>query len=115
MMKFIRLYTGNDGQSHFEELSLESSDSPYGRITSPLNVEHVMFGETEAEEISWHNPPVPQYVIMLKGEMEIEVGDGSKKVFYEGDILLAEDTTGQGHMTRTPNVGAKKYMVITKK
>lgn len=113
-MQFIRLYTGEDGCSHFEELTIGSSDTAYGLMTAPLNVDQMIFGETEAEEISWHNPPAPQYVIMLQGEMEIEIGDGTKKIFSVGDILLAEDLTGQGHITRTKPAGIKKYMCITK-
>ncbi len=32
--------------------------------------------------------------------MEIETGDGTKRVLGPGDILLAEDTTGHGHISR---------------
>jgi quercetin dioxygenase-like cupin family protein len=46
-------------------------------------------------ELTWHNTPCPQYIIMLQGAMEIEVGDGTKRIFKEGNILLAEDTSQQ--------------------
>ena len=36
----------------------------------------------------------------LEGEVEIEVGDGTRRILRAGDILLAEDTTGQGHISR---------------
>jgi len=39
-------------------------------------------------------------VVNLSGLVEIEVGDGSKRRLGAGDILLADDTTGQGHITR---------------
>jgi hypothetical protein len=32
--------------------------------------------------------------------MEIEVGSGEKRVLKVGDVLVAEDVTGQGHITR---------------
>ena len=32
--------------------------------------------------------------------MEIEIGDGTKRIIGPGDILIAEDMTGQGHYTR---------------
>jgi uncharacterized cupin superfamily protein len=47
---------------------------------------------------------------MLSGEMEVEIGDGSKRRFKAGDVLLAEDTTGQGHITR--RFGDYKIAVI---
>jgi hypothetical protein len=37
---------------------------------------------------------------MMDGKAEIEVGNGEKRVFRKGDVLLAEDLTGQGHRTR---------------
>ena len=36
----------------------------------------------------------------LQGAVEIEVGDGTKRTIGPGDILIAEDMTGQGHYTR---------------
>jgi hypothetical protein len=39
-------------------------------------------------------------VIILSGQLEIGLGDGSKHVFGPGDARLVEDTTGQGHTTR---------------
>jgi hypothetical protein len=32
--------------------------------------------------------------------MEVEVGDGTKRRFGSGDVLVAEDLTGKGHITR---------------
>ena len=40
-------------------------------------------------------------IFMLSGGgVEIEVGDGTKRRLGAGDILLAEDTTGRGHISR---------------
>jgi hypothetical protein len=32
--------------------------------------------------------------------VDIEIGDGTVKRLEAGDILIAEDITGQGHITR---------------
>ena len=47
-------------------------------------------------------PPAPrrQFVIILSGQLEIGLGDGSKHIFGPGDARLVEDTTGQGHTTK---------------
>ena len=50
---------------------------------------------------NWHNGPRLQYVIVLSGQMEIGIGDGTKRMFNPGDILQVEDLTGQGHTTRS--------------
>ena len=39
--------------------------------------------------------------VALSGQMEIGIGDGSKRMFNPGDILQVEDLTGQGHTTRS--------------
>ena len=49
---------------------------------------------------------------MLDGEIEIEVSDGEKRIFRGGDILLAEDTSGQGHRTRTINNRPRKSIFV---
>ena len=43
----------------------------------------------------WHNAPRRQYVITLEGQMEIGLGDGTKRIFNPGDVLLADDRTGR--------------------
>ena len=50
--------------------------------------------------LDWHPAPRRQFVITLSGLDELECGDGSQRRLGPGDILLAEDTTGQGHITR---------------
>jgi hypothetical protein len=50
--------------------------------------------------IEFHNAPRRQFVITISGVGELECGDGSRRRFGPGDILLADDTTGQGHITR---------------
>ena len=36
----------------------------------------------------------------LEGISEIEIADGMSKQLHPGDILVAQDTTGHGHITR---------------
>ena len=50
---------------------------------------------------------------MLEGQVEIEVGDGSRRMFGSGDILLAEDTTGQGHISRAVDSKPRKSIFVT--
>ena len=98
-MGIFRLYTGDDGQSHIEEMDVESHPD----LATLQSSTGVSFRETPAGSFSdWHNAPRRQYVITLSGEMEIGLGDGSTHRFGPGTALLAEDLTGQGHTTRNP-------------
>ena len=97
-----RLYTGDDGQSHLEELDMDSGPFAWGELKSATGV---MFRQSEKGSFAdWHTAPRRQFVITLTGEVEIGLADGTLRRFGPGDVLLADDTTGRGHTTR--DVGA---------
>ena len=43
----------------------------------------------------WHPAPARQFVLLLKGELEVEAGDGERRRFNEGSIVFVEDTKGE--------------------
>jgi hypothetical protein len=48
----------------------------------------------------WHPAPRRQYVIAVSGRAEIELADGKKIALEPGRVILAEDITGKGHLSR---------------
>lgn len=44
--------------------------------------------------------------------MDIEIGDGSVRRLGAGDILIAEDLTGQGHATREVGPDARVSIFV---
>ena len=48
----------------------------------------------------WHPAPRRQYVIGVSGRGEIELADGKKIPLEPGSVILAEDLTGKGHLSR---------------
>lgn len=112
-MIITRLFTGEDNQSYFEDINVELADAEIGKISNPIDTEEVVLGEIDGVDVvDWHNAPRRQYIIMLKGAMEIEIGNGTKRIFKEGEILLAEDMTGKGHITRAASKGIRQYIAI---
>lgn len=101
-MKITRLYTGSDQQSHFAEIDIPLKDSgDMGLLSQALPVSKLILRETADDyDYDWHNAPVRQYMIILSGQVDIQIGDGTIKRFSPGDIVLLEDTTGQGHISR---------------
>ena len=75
-MKVTRLYTGDDGQSHFEDIDVPLFDQgDIGQLSELVPATGVIFRETSGEyHYEWHNAPRRQYIVMLEGEVEIEVG-----------------------------------------
>lgn len=100
-MNMTRVYTGPDEQSHFEDLVVPLNPARYGSLSDLIPSTGVVFRETPVGgAVDFHVAPRRQFVVNLFGLVEIECGDGSVRRLGAGDILLADDTTGQGHVTR---------------
>ena len=114
-MKVTRLFTGSDGKSHFEDLDILLEDrGNIGHLSGMIKATGVIFRETQGDyNYDWHNAPQRQYIAMLDGEVEIEIGDGTRRVFRTGDVILAEDITGQGHISRSVEGKPRKSLFIT--
>jgi mannose-6-phosphate isomerase-like protein (cupin superfamily) len=114
-MKITRLYTGTDDRSHFEDIEVPfETREEFGLFTLPEPAKAFFFREIPPGwNYAWHNAVCREYVVMLDGEAEIEVGSGEMRVFRKGDVLLAEDSTGQGHRTRVVGKRVWRQMFVT--
>jgi hypothetical protein len=101
-VKVTRIYTGPDGKTKVEELELPLKARDTGSdVSASVAVSSLQFRRTTpAYSLDWHPAPRRQLVVTLAGESEIELEGGRTLRFGPGHILLAEDTTGQGHKSR---------------
>jgi hypothetical protein len=102
--KVIRMYSGDDGESHFEDLEIpQTAGQPGDALFDDLVTATGIYFRTVSSGLSidYHTAPLRQFAIPLTGLAEFEVGDGSTVRIGPGDILLADDTTGHGHVSRT--------------
>mgnify|MGYP001297971944 CR=1 FL=1 len=96
-MKIVRVYSGDDGESHFEDLTPEQ----FAKLVFPIGSGDITLGQRESPTFSdYHTAPRRQYVVNLAGAAEFEVADGTKVQMGPGDVLVAEDITGHGHIAR---------------
>jgi hypothetical protein len=101
-LRVTRIYTGPDGKTKVEEseLPLKARDSG-SDVSGSMAVTSLQFRRTTpAYSLDWHPAPRRQLVVTLAGQSEIELEGGRTLRFGPGHILLAEDTTGQGHKSR---------------
>lgn len=105
----VRIYTGSDGQTHFEELSIPAAEVQQVAIQAGANIVFRRFPTNYFSD--WHTAPRRQYIFILSGQMEIGIGDGTARRFGPGDVVLADDLTGKGHTTRT--VGSEPRVSAT--
>ena len=102
MIRCVRIWSGVNGASQFEDGAIELEGAERGDFKSLLtNASSISFRETASGgSYQWHNAPTRQIVITLSGTLEFETQDAQKFIIYPGDILLAEDTNGSGHKWR---------------
>jgi len=115
MISLVRVYSDENGDSHFQDIEVPLKDSGMvGKLSDEVKTKTLIFREV-APSYDWdfHCAPQRQYIILLDGEIEMETSLGDKRRFRGGDILLVEDTTGKGHRTRNVQATVRKSLFIT--
>lgn len=113
-MKATRIYADAQGISRFADFEVALRDGgDIGRLSKSLPGRGVIFRETEPSyDYDWHRPPQKQWIVLLDGEIAIETGDGAKRTFRGGDVLLMEDIHGRGHKTWQTSPGTRRSLFI---
>jgi quercetin dioxygenase-like cupin family protein len=102
MIRCVRLWTGNDRNSHFEEGVIDLEPGQRGDMLSGrMATTTISFQETASGgAFAWHTAPVKQLVITLSGTLDFQTREGEHFVIRPGEILFADDTVGSGHSWR---------------
>lgn len=116
---YHRICADSKGDSHFDTVTVEqglaqaappaapfyvSSDSPATKYRF-YTFEPGWVGEL-------HPAPTRQFLSLMSGAVEMETTDGTVRRLERGDLVLLEDTTGRGHVTRNIGKGYALFFVI---
>ena len=105
-LSYTRVISTDDGDSAFEDAELHLNGQQVadgapellvGALGPANGVAFVRFDAFHGEP---HPAAGPQWVVVLRGAIEVEVSDGTTRQFGPGDLVLAADTGGRGHITR---------------
>jgi hypothetical protein len=101
-MRIHNLYTDEKGDSHFRDIEIEWAEERRGsKLSKRLPATGIIFRETRAEyDLDWHPAPRRQYIVNLDAGVQITASDGESRVIGAGEIILVEDTTGKGHLSK---------------
>jgi|SRR5665647_180405 quercetin dioxygenase-like cupin family protein len=114
-MQYVRLYSDDKGETHFAAVTLQLNEADYRPPAPLLHVSHAY--EAGAVQFvrmpsGWVgnaiHPPKHQFLIGLKGSLEITTSDGKSRTFGPGDTVLMEDVSGKGHRSRVK--GAEEFI-----
>jgi len=106
-MRYTRIYSGPDGESHFEDLDIELHEAAYAPPAPPFLVSEPSPATALAWTTipkgwasTWHTTPRLQWWLQLAGEVEVSTSDGETRRLGAGSMVRLEDVTGRGHTTR---------------
>jgi hypothetical protein len=102
-VKIHRFFTGPDGLTHAEEIEVkfDMGDGGNGLYKFLSNSGAVLRRSPPGRVNDYHTASRRQYIVTLSGRAELVLSGGQTLKVGPGDIELAEDTTGKGHITRT--------------
>ncbi len=116
-MKYSRLYTDSDGETHFEDVDVEfgegqlRSGGPKSGLSAPQQTSGAFFLEPYTEFFTdYHPTPRRQWFIVLSGIGELGASDGEVRRFGPGDLILLDDMESKGHTSRVIEVG--NFMLV---
>jgi hypothetical protein len=104
-LSYTAVYSDVSGVTHFrnEHLDWDTAQTPGALpilVTMFLDARSLRFVTLpQGYRQDWHPAPARQFVIVMSGVGEIEVGDGTRRTFAAGSVLIVSDTQGRGHRT----------------
>ena len=101
-MRIHNLYTDAGGQSHFRDIEVEwVEEGAGGKLSKRLPATGIIFREVQpAYDLDWHPAPRRQYIINLDAGVQITASDGEARIIGAGEVILVEDTSGKGHLSK---------------
>jgi len=101
-MRIHNLYTDASGQSHFRDLEVEWAEERSGsKLSRRLPATGIIFRQVQPSyDLDWHPAPRRQYIVNLDAGVRITASDGESRVIGAGEVILVEDTSGKGHLSK---------------
>ena len=92
------LFTDVDGRARFRDVPIELTEGkPEARLSPLMPSGGLQLRESPVGfRSSFHCTGTPQWVFILRGQMEIGLQDGSSRVFGPGQHFFSADTLPEG-------------------
>jgi hypothetical protein len=114
-MKIHRLYVDDKGETHFQDVEVEFVESgPAGRLSKRLPATGIIFRQVPPTyDLDWHPAPRRQYIINLDAGVQITASDGESRRIGAGEVLLVEDISGKGHLSKALDNKLRHCIFVT--
>jgi quercetin dioxygenase-like cupin family protein len=118
-MRYTRLFSDDQGESHFDEIEIEFVSTDYVAGSAPLKlspqqaaVDYRFMDAPAGWTSDWHPSSARNLFVVLSGEWEVTASDGEARRFGPSDALLVEDTAGKGHSSRVTSEESSLAVMI---
>ena len=114
-MRIHNLYVDDKGETHFQDVEIQYVETtPAGRLSARQPATGIIFRETSGDyDLDWHPAPRRQYVINLDGAVKITASDGESRIIGPGEVLLVEDISGKGHLSKAIDGKLRNCIFVT--
>ena len=104
-MRIHNIYVDDKGETHWRDVEVEWVEERNGsKLSARLPANGIIFRETSGDyDLSWHPAPRRQYIINLDAGVQLTASDGEARTIGAGEIILVEDTSGKGHLSKSVN------------
>lgn len=117
-LAYVRLYADASGITHFADEQLVLTPAGAGVTAEERlfvnrlgDLKGVVFARLKAgTNEDWHLAPRRQFMLCVRGIVEITAADGEKRRMKPGQFMLLEDLSGRGH--RTHALGNEDHVAL---
>jgi hypothetical protein len=117
-LAYVRLYSDANGITHFADEQLVLTPAGAGAnaeerlfVNRLGDLKGVMFARLKAGTTEdWHVAPRRQFMLCVRGIVEITAADGQMRRMTPGQFMLLEDLSGRGH--RTHAAGTEDHVAL---
>ena len=113
-MRIHNLYTDAGGESHFRNIEVDwVEETRAGKLSKRLPANGIIFREVPPTyDLDWHPAPRRQYIINLDAGVQITASDGESRVIGAGEVILVEDVTGKGHLSKAVSSAVRHCIFV---
>lgn len=102
-MRVHNLFEDENGVSHFRDIEIEwAEERNFSKYSASMPACSIIFRETSGDyDLDWHPAPRRQHIVNLDASAQITASDGEVREVKAGEVILVEDVSGKGHLSKS--------------